>query len=210
MCNIERRRQESLNTKTSFKNTNHKQTNRYSINIASKFGFDGFDVDVSSRNNNSTTGFIYNKALSQHFDTIEEAKLYASEIASRDKEYITEINAQYDAELATLDKPRTDTAAASKGAGSTGTIFDMKANKKIIVGKPSKIKEYEYEAGSPDQEVEWIKSILGNEIAIEVYDHALTMDNGVKAMGAMIGDSILLLEGAEKGTGFHEAFHCVS
>lgn len=127
-----------------------------------------------------------------------------------EKEVEDAINAKYDAELAALDNPSTDTAAASKGAGSTGTIFDMKANKKIIVGKPSKTKEYEYEAGSPDQEVEWIKSILGNEIAVEVYDHVLTMDNGVAAMGAMIGDSILLWEGAEKGTGFHEAFHFVS
>ena len=102
-ADIERRRQEELNQKTSFKNTNHKLTNRYSINIASKFGFDGFDVDISSKNNNSTTGFIYNKALSQHFDTIEEAKLYASEIANRDKEYINDINAKYDAELAALE-----------------------------------------------------------------------------------------------------------
>lgn len=98
----------------------------------------------------------------------------------------------------------------SAESSSVGTIFDMKANKKIIVGKPSKTREYEYEAGSPDQEVEWIKSILGNEITIEVYDHVLTMDNGASAMGAMIGDSILLWEGAEKGTGFHEAFHFVS
>jgi len=127
---IEQRRQEELNNKTSFINTNHRIGERYSINIASKFGFEGFDVDVSSRDDNKVTGFIYSKPLSQHFNTLREAKEYAQEILGRDKDYINEINARYDAELAALEQQKTSPEAELINLGT-----ERDAELKDIEGK---------------------------------------------------------------------------
>jgi hypothetical protein len=87
---------------------------RFEIQIQSKFGMVGFGVDVSQRakvlnkDGETVDGYLYNEALSEHFDTIEEAIEYANEVFQGDKEFIEETNAKYDAELAALEETETN------------------------------------------------------------------------------------------------------
>lgn len=86
---------------------------RFEIQIQSKVGMVGFGVDVSQRakvlnkDGETVDGYLYNEALSEHFDTIEEAIEYANEVFQGDKEFIEDINAKYEAELDALEGPTT-------------------------------------------------------------------------------------------------------
>ena len=106
-ANIERRRREATTFTSSrrfIKGINHE------VSIAKKFGLEGFDVDVSTKANTST-GFLYDNSLSEHFDTIEEAIEYANQIIQGDKEYIKKV----DAELAASEQPASvDTSKIDK------------------------------------------------------------------------------------------------
>ena len=94
-ADIERRRQELT---TFNKDRKFIKGIAHEIQIAKKFGLEGFDVDVSNKANTST-GFLYSNVLSEHFDTLEEAIEYANQIIQGDKEYIKKV----DAELAALE-----------------------------------------------------------------------------------------------------------
>jgi hypothetical protein len=112
-ADIERRRREATTFTSSrrfIKGINHE------VSIAKKFGLEGFDVDVSTKANTST-GFLYDNSLSEHFDTIEEAIEYANEIIQGDKEYIKKV----DAELAALEgaKPKRGRKPSAKQVKGT-------------------------------------------------------------------------------------------
>jgi hypothetical protein len=114
---IERRRQE-LTTFTS-KRTFIKGV-AHEIQIAKKFNQEGFDVDVSNKAD-SSTGFLYSKVLSEHFDTIEEAIEYANQIIQGDKEYIKKVDAELDA----LESPVSDIEAKKQ------KIVELRAKEQV-------------------------------------------------------------------------------
>jgi hypothetical protein len=96
-ADVEKRRQELT---TFSKNRKFIKGIAHEIQIQKKFNQEGFDVDVSNKANTST-GFLYSNALSEHFDTLEEAIEYANQVIQGDKEYIKKV----DAELAAQGKP---------------------------------------------------------------------------------------------------------
>jgi hypothetical protein len=108
----QRKEKETLFTKS----RNFLKGERFEIQIQSKFGMVGFGVDVSQRakvlnkDGETVDGYLYNEALSEHFDTIEEAIEYANEVFQGDKEFIEETNAKYDAEIAALEGTSSTTA----------------------------------------------------------------------------------------------------
>ena len=124
-ADIEKRRRE-LTTFTS-KRTFIKGV-AHEIQIQKKFNQEGIDVDVSDKADTST-GFLYSKVLSEHFDTIEEAIEYANQIIQGDKEYIKKV----DAELAALEgnKTTTDTKADVVGSGVGGDVVKSDTDKDI-------------------------------------------------------------------------------
>ena len=86
------------------------------------------------------------------------------------------------------------------------SLFQLKSSKKInIGGKPRLMSDSQF-AEMQEDEIAWIKSRLTSpEIVGDVIDVA-----GEKAMGLTTSSSIILYNGAESGTAYHEAFHFVS
>ena len=86
------------------------------------------------------------------------------------------------------------------------SLFQLKSSKKInIGGKPRLMSDSQF-AKMQEDEIAWIKSRLTSpEIVGDVIDVA-----GEKAMGLTTSSSIILYNGAESGTAYHEAFHFVS
>lgn len=86
------------------------------------------------------------------------------------------------------------------------SLFQLKSSKKInIGGKPRLMSDSQF-AKMQEDEIAWIKSRLTSpEIVNDVIDVA-----GEKAMGLTTSSSIILYNGAESGTAYHEAFHFVS
>ncbi len=112
-ADIEKRRQEELKTpirqdKSRGEVATYK-SERFVIEVNQKAYETKYDVGVSPKDGSSNTGFTYSEALSERFDTLEEALEYANKIAKEDKKNNNKINAKYDAELAGLETTSPET-----------------------------------------------------------------------------------------------------
>ncbi|HPQ78885.1 MAG TPA: hypothetical protein PLG47_00310, partial [Candidatus Dojkabacteria bacterium] len=109
IADIERRKQEEL--KNPVKTTEGKEETsiylgeRYTIQVFRGAFSTKYSVEVSQKDDTTSTGYKSNESLSKDsFDTYEEALEYANKVARKDKEYQKRINAKYDAELKALEE----------------------------------------------------------------------------------------------------------
>lgn len=194
---LERRRREL----TTFTRTrNFIKGVRHSVTIQKKFGFDGFDVDVSNKAN-TITGFLYSDALSEHFDTYEEAIEYANEIIQGDKEYIKEVNA----ELAALETPQ-ETKPEEQPVRKRRSLKDL--NNEITVDRTqlerSRLLENRINAKQKAKAKAWVASHPVFKNTSFIFDQTI---NHPEAYAVWSKSGIQLFNGANWAEAYHEAWH---
>ena len=108
------------------------------------------------------------------------------------------------------ESPLEGSVEAPEGTSGERSIFDIDGDDFAIVPRGFVHEKGEsYTEESLDSELDWLSQRL-NTTDVEILDKIIELADGTRAMAALKGDVILLWDGADVGSIYHEAFHKIS